>query len=76
VTELLNRSFDYKQIRAKVWYAPILLLMPGVMVVSWLLFPNYGSHYDPRIGGLIIAFAAAIVAVVWKPQTLTRYRNA
>jgi membrane protease YdiL (CAAX protease family) len=29
--------------------------------VSWLLFPNYDSHYDPRITGLITALAAAIV---------------
>ena len=27
VTELLARSFDFKRIRAKRWYAPILLLM-------------------------------------------------
>ncbi len=35
VTELLKRSFDYKRIRAKIWYAPIILLMPGVMVLSY-----------------------------------------
>lgn len=196
VRELLKRSFDYKRIKAKIWYAPIILLMPSVMVltyglmrlmgeplptaqfpvlatpvmflaffitalgeelgwsgyvtdpmqdrwnalqagvllgliwaawhiiplaqggrspawitwwclstvaqrvlivwlynntgksvfatilyhdisnVSWLLFPNYGSHYDPRITGLVVAFAATAVAVVWGPQTLARYRNA
>jgi len=196
VKELLKRAFDYKRIRAKVWYAPIVLLMPGVMVltyglmrlmrlplpspqfpvlaalvmfvaffiaamgeevgwtgyaidpmqdrwnalqasillglvwatwhivpfvqahrspawiawqclflvasrvlivwiynntgksvfaailyhdinnVSSFLFPNYGSHYDPRITGLITALAAAIVTVVWGPRTLARYRNA
>jgi membrane protease YdiL (CAAX protease family) len=194
--ELLKRAFDHRRIRAKIWYAPIVLLMPGVMVLAyglmrwmrlplptpqipvlaalvmflvsligalgeevgwmgyaidpmqdrwkalpasillglvcavwhiipfaqahrsatwiawqclfvvasrvlivWLynntgksvfaailyhatinvscfLFPNYGSHYDPRITGLIITFAAAIVAVVWGPRTLARYRNA
>ncbi len=35
VTELLKRSFDYRQIRAKVWYVPIVLLMPGVMIVAY-----------------------------------------
>ncbi len=35
MTELLKRSFDYKRISAKVWYVPILLLMPGVMVLSY-----------------------------------------
>jgi membrane protease YdiL (CAAX protease family) len=196
VTELLKRSFDYRRIRAKVWYVPTVLLMPGIAVlaygvmrlvrlplpapqfpglaalvmflaffiaalgeevgwsgyaidpmqdrwnalqasillglvwatwhivplvqaqrspawiawwflstvaqrvlivwlynntgksvfaaalchaianVSWQLFPNYGSHWDPRITGLITAFAAVIVAVVWGPRTLARYRNA
>jgi CAAX protease family protein len=196
VKELLKKAFDYNRIKAKVWYAPIVLLMPGVMVltyglmrltgaplpipqfpvlsapvmflaffiaaigeelgwsgyvidpmqdrwnafragfllglvwatwhivplvqgrrspawiawwclftvasrvlmtwlynntgksvfgavlyhdisnVSWRLFPNYGSHWDPRIIGLILAFAAAIVTVIWGPRTLARYRNA
>jgi len=199
VTELLKRSFDYKRIRTKAWYAPILLLMPGVMVlsygvmrwmdlpfptpripvlaglvmflmflvffigalgeelgwsgyaidpmqarwnalqasillglvwaawhiipyrqahrsagwiawyclftvatrvlmvwlynntgksvfgaalfhamvnVSWFPFPNSGLHYDPRITGLIVAFAAAIVTVVWGPRTLAGSRHA
>jgi membrane protease YdiL (CAAX protease family) len=195
VTELLKRSFDYRRIRAKVWYIPTVLLMPGIMVlsyglmrlmrlplptpqfpvlaalamflaffiaalgeevgwsgyvidplqdrwnalqasillglvwatwhmiplvqaqrspawlawwclytvalrvlivwiynntgksvfaaalchamanVSWQLFPNYGSHWDPRITGLITALVAVIVIVVWRPRTLARNRN-
>ena len=44
VTELLRRSFDFKRIRAKRWYAPILLLMAGVNVavyglVRWMDMP-------------------------------------
>jgi hypothetical protein len=31
--------------------------------------------YDPRITGLIVAFAAAIVTVVWVPRTLARHRK-
>ena len=193
VTELLKRSFDYKRIRAKIWFAPIILLMPAIFALSyalmivmgiplptpqftvlapmglalaffvpalgeelgwsgyaidpmqdrwwalkasilmgvvwaawhlvpyleahrspgwiagqflftvasrvlivwlynntgksvfaaavfhatsnasWLLFPIYGSYYDPRITGLIAVFAVAIVAVVWGPRTLARY---
>jgi CAAX protease family protein len=38
--------------------------------ISWLLFPNYGSHYDPRISCPIVALAATIVAMVWGPRTL------
>jgi membrane protease YdiL (CAAX protease family) len=167
VTELLKRSFDYRRIRAKVWYVPTVLLMPGIAIlayglmrlvrlplptpqfpglavlvmflvffiaalgeevgwsgyvfaqadrsptwiawqcltlvasrvllvwlynntgksvfatalchamqnVSWQLFPNQGSHYDPRITGLITALAAVIVTVVWGSRTLARIRN-
>lgn len=40
--------------------------------VSWLMFPNVGSHYDPRISGPITALVAAIVAIAWGPRTLGR----
>jgi membrane protease YdiL (CAAX protease family) len=196
VTELLRRSFDFKRIKATGWYAPILLLMPGVNVVvyglmrwmdiplpapqfpilaallmflaffvgalgeelgwsgyvldplqarwsaiqasfilgavtviwhivplllvhrsptwiawwslyaiaarilivwlynntgksvfgvslfhatlnlTWMLFPVYGSHFDMRLGGMVMAFAAAMVTLVWGPKTLARYKNA
>ncbi len=35
VKELLKRSCDLKRIRTKAWYAPILLLMPGVMLLAY-----------------------------------------
>ena len=35
VMELLARSFDFKRIKAKRWYVPIFLLMPGVSVVVY-----------------------------------------
>jgi membrane protease YdiL (CAAX protease family) len=50
-------------------------LCHAMVNVSWQLFPNSGSHYDPRITGLITAFAAVIVTVIWGPKTLTRNRN-
>jgi len=43
--------------------------------MSWQLFPNRGSHYDPRITGLILAFIATLVVVVWGPRALRRHRN-
>ena len=36
----------------------------------WQMFPSHGSHYDPRITGLILAFAAAVVTALWGPRTL------
>ena len=44
--------------------------------VSQFSFPNHGSHYDPRLAGLILAFTAAMVVFLWGPQTLARYRFA
>lgn len=44
--------------------------------LCWQLFPNHGSHWDPRFMGPIVALIAAIVTLVWGPQTLTRYRYA
>ena len=40
VIALLKRSFDFRLIRAKVWYLPISLLLPGVTALSigWSYF--------------------------------------
>jgi membrane protease YdiL (CAAX protease family) len=44
--------------------------------VSWSLFPNNGSHYDPAINGMLIAIAAVVVIFLWGYKTLARYRYA
>ena len=38
------------------------------------LFPNYGSHWDPAVAGVITAIVAVIVAFLWGSRTLARYR--
>lgn len=38
--------------------------------VSWQLFPNQGSHYDPRVMAAAAVMAATVVTVVWAPTTL------
>lgn len=68
VTELLKRSFDYKRISAKVWYIPILLLMPGVMVLSYGLMRLLGlplptPHY-PAVLVVLVMFLAFFVAAL------------
>jgi len=35
VTALLKRSFDFKRIKAQVWYAPVLLVMPMASLLSY-----------------------------------------
>lgn len=51
-------------------------LCHAMINVSWQLFPSHGSHYDPRITGLISAVVVVIVIAVWGPQTLARKRHA
>jgi uncharacterized protein len=36
VTELLKRSFDFKRVKAKIWYVPTILLMPAIMALSYV----------------------------------------
>jgi CAAX protease family protein len=67
VSELLKRSFDYKRIRAKVWYAPVVLLMPGVMVLTYGLMRLMGSPLPtPRFPVLapLLMFLAFFVAAL------------
>ena len=47
-----------------------------MMNVSEFLFPNYGSHYDPAVTGVITAIVATMVTFLWGPKTLARYRYA
>ncbi len=47
------------------------ILFHDMSNVSWSLFPNYGSHYDPSVTGLITSATAAIVTLGWRPKTLS-----
>lgn len=42
VRALLKRAFDFRRIERKAWYVPILLIMPGVMTLSFLLLRLIG----------------------------------
>jgi uncharacterized protein len=44
--------------------------------LSYAMFPNYGSHWDPAVAGAITAIAAVTVTFLWGSRTLTRYRYA
>jgi CAAX protease family protein len=43
--------------------------------VSWQMFPNHGSHYDPRITGIILVTVALCVTAELGPLTLARARK-
>jgi membrane protease YdiL (CAAX protease family) len=61
----------YNNTRKSVFTA---ILVHDTDNVSWSLFPNYGSHYDPAVTGAIAVIAAAIVTFLWGSRTLARYR--
>jgi len=35
VKDLLWRAFDFKRVKAKIWYVPVILLMPCIMALSY-----------------------------------------
>lgn len=52
------------------------ILFHAMSNVSWVLFPNYGSHYNPFITSMIIFLVAGIVIFAWGSKTLASYRFA
>jgi uncharacterized protein len=67
VRALLKKAFDYGQIRAKAWYVPIVLLMPGVALVSFALMRWTGVPVPvPQFSALptlILALAFFVAAL-------------
>ncbi len=51
-------------------------LFHATLNLSYVLFPVYGSHFDMRLGGLVMAFAATVVTVGWGARTLARHARA
>lgn len=55
VKELLKRAFDYKRIKRKAWYVPILFFMPAVMVLQYGLIKAMQVPLpDPQIPVLMV----------------------
>ena len=67
VTELLKRSFDFKRVKAKIWYVPIILLMPCIMVLSYGAMRLMGVHLpDPQFSAVptLVLFVVFFIAAV------------
>jgi membrane protease YdiL (CAAX protease family) len=83
VRELLRRSFDWRRIREKVWYLPILFLMPTIMVVQYALRnPTRLPVPDPRTPVTMVAvwlsvfFIAALGEELgWQGYAIDRLQN-
>ncbi len=62
VEDLLKRSFDFGRVKEKIWYLPIILLMPLIVVLSYGIIRVMGTTLPmPQITavktlGLLIAF--------------------
>lgn len=61
VKELLERAFDFQRVKAKRWYGPTILLMPGIMVLSYSTLRLMGVPLPAPVFsvGTILALLAA-----------------
>jgi membrane protease YdiL (CAAX protease family) len=67
VVALLQRSYDFHRIGSVVWFAPILLLMPAIMVASYLIMWGLGWPLPPpdiQVGRALVLFALFLVSGV------------
>jgi len=65
VGALLERTFDFERIRNPIWYAPIVLLMPAAMLMTWLVTRALGASVAPQsvtLPFVAMSFAAFFVA--------------
>jgi membrane protease YdiL (CAAX protease family) len=67
VKTLLKRAFDYQRIKGKIWYVPILFLMPALMVLEYGFMRLTGVPVpDPQIPVsmvlivIVVAFVEAL----------------
>ena len=51
----------------------VAALFHATVNTAYMLFPVYGSHFDMRFAGLVMASAAVMVIAVWGPETLAGY---
>jgi membrane protease YdiL (CAAX protease family) len=67
VKALLQRAFDFQRVRVKRWYVPTLLLMPGILVLSYLALRLMGVALPaPQISLIttLILFIVFFVAAI------------
>ena len=64
VRELLKRSFDYKRITSKIWYAPLFLTMPVVAVLSFGTLRLMGVPVPLPPFSVLTALALSLVAFI------------
>jgi len=67
VRKLLQRAFDYRRIKTKIWYVPVVLLMPGVMILMYglmrLMRVPLPAPQLPILAGLVMFLVFFIAAL-------------
>jgi uncharacterized protein len=61
---LLKRAFDYERIKAKAWYAPILLLNPAISVLSYAVLRLIGTPVPVPQIPILTTLALCVVFLV------------
>jgi membrane protease YdiL (CAAX protease family) len=83
VAELLKRALDFQRIKAKVWYAPTLLLMPVVMALSLGVLRLTGTPVPPvqiallptLILGIVFFISATAEELGWSGYAIDSLRE-
>ena len=52
----------------------VAVLFHTMINLSWALFPNAGSYYDPFVTFLILAVAVGLIVFLWGPVSLAQFR--
>jgi len=65
VVNLLESVFDYKKTRRKVWFAPSILLMPAIIILSYILMDLIGPPLPALQVSLKIVLVAPVLFVVF-----------
>jgi len=67
VKELLQRAFDFKRVKAKIWYVPLILLMPCIMALSYGAIRLMGVQLPApqlSIGTILALFLAFFIGAL------------
>jgi hypothetical protein len=61
VMELLKRSVDFRRVKSKLWYVPLVLIMPCIMLLSYTVMNLMGAHL-PSLEFSVVRTLALFIA--------------
>jgi uncharacterized protein len=67
VKELLERAFDFKRVKAQIWYVPTILLMPCIMALSYVALRLMGVPLPApqfSLGKVLALFVAFFIGAL------------